>query len=157
MLVLVVIGTLAIVKHADSDTKPGDDGVALQQPNPVYTIDSVITNGTAINLAVVSLAYKYGLDENSFQMFSEAIVSLASCESTFNTKAYNPKDTDGLPAYGLLQYKWTTFYTYAKKYGIDNPNIWDPNQQLELTLLMLRDGLKHQWGCAKGAVFKKLK
>lgn len=45
--------------------------------------------------------------------------ALEWCESKGRPEALNPKDKDGTPSYGLLQFKPGTFNTYAKLYGID--------------------------------------
>ena len=43
---------------------------------------------------------------------------LVQCESTGNPNAVNPKDLDGTPSYGLLQFKKGTLYNYLLKYKI---------------------------------------
>lgn len=75
------------------------------------------------------------------------LLQVAKCESTFNPKAFNPKDTDGLPAYGLFQFKMKTFMTYAKKAGIEHPDIWSSDQQAQVAAYMFKTGEKRQWGC----------
>lgn len=44
--------------------------------------------------------------------------ALRKCESGGNDKALNPKDLDGTPSHGRYQFKDTTFYGFAKQYGI---------------------------------------
>lgn len=46
------------------------------------------------------------------------LAALVQCESGGNPKAINPKDRDGTPSYGLLQFKPSTFRAFAKAYGI---------------------------------------
>ena len=79
-------------------------------------------------------------------MFPE-IKSVAMCESGINSKALNPKDTDGLPAKGLLQFKDKTFYKWAKLAGIKNPDIWNPIQQIILYRWADENDLSNHWGC----------
>lgn len=43
---------------------------------------------------------------------------LRKCESGGNDTALNPKDLDGTPSHGRYQFKDTTFYGFAKQYGI---------------------------------------
>ena len=86
------------------------------------------------------------------RMFPD-IVSVARCESgnknnpLGNPKALNPKDSDGLPAKGLLQFKDKTFYSWAKLIGISKPNIWDPIQQIVLYRWADENDLLNHWGC----------
>lgn len=85
-------------------------------------------------------------------MFPE-IRSVVFCESgnknnpLGNPKALNPKDTDGLPAKGLLQFKDKTFYSWAKLAGIEKPDIWNPIQQIVLYRWADEQGLSWHWGC----------
>ena len=76
----------------------------------------------------------------------EKMLRVAQCESSMNPKAYNPRDVDGLPAYGLFQFKKTTFEYYASLAGIENPDIWSAKDQAQTTAYMLSIG-KDQWGC----------
>lgn len=78
---------------------------------------------------------------------AEPLIRVARCESTLNAKAYNPKDVDGLPAYGLFQFKKSTFDSYSKKAGIATPDIWDEDQQAQVAAYMFSTGQKKQWGC----------
>lgn len=76
----------------------------------------------------------------------EKMIRVAKCESTFNPKAYNPKDVDGRPKYGLYQFDRDTFNFYAPKSGIEKLDIWDAQQQAHTTAYMLSIK-KDQWGC----------
>lgn len=44
--------------------------------------------------------------------------NLELCESNGNPLAVNPKDRDGTPSYGAFQFKPSTLWYYAAKYGI---------------------------------------
>ncbi len=44
--------------------------------------------------------------------------ALEWCESGGNPKAYNPKDRDNTPSYGLLQFKPSTFYYFEQRYEL---------------------------------------
>ena len=86
------------------------------------------------------------------------IREVSFCESRINDKALNPKDTDGLPAYGLLQFKKNTFYKWAKLAEIDEPDIWNPWQQIILYRWAKENDLLGHWGCyrtlSKNSIFK---
>ena len=73
---------------------------------------------------------------------------IAKCESQFNPLAWNKSDPNG-GSRGPLQFQEKTFYGFAKKYNIDNPDIWNPYQQVNLFVYMVRDGLKSHWSCTK--------
>ena len=66
-----------------------------------------------------------------------------------NPKALNPKDSDGLPAKGLLQFKDKTFYGWAKLVGIEKPDIWNPIQQIVVFRWAEDNNLLGHWGCLK--------
>jgi hypothetical protein len=102
-----------------------------------------------INLAIVSFFPQYGIDWKLYPSISDVVYRLGVCESRWYANAYNPKDVDGRPKYGALQYDWKTFYGAAKKYHIQHPNIWNIRQQIEIAVLMIRDGQAAQWGCYK--------
>lgn len=65
---------------------------------------------------------------------------LVQCESRGNPRAINPKDRDGTPSYGLLQFKPSTFASYARAYGMaSTSNFMDPEAQRAIVLRMMRD------------------
>lgn len=98
---------------------------------------------------------QYGTGQ--YGVLYSAMVRLVQCESAFNQVAYNPKDSDGLPAIGLLQFKQATFYQFANKYGVKDAWVWNPLQQIRVATLMIRDGYAHLWGCSRIAGFDRLK
>lgn len=66
-------------------------------------------------------------------------VNIAVCESGLNPKAKNEKDTDGLPAFGLYQFKETTFKNAGGK------DIWDWKEQTQITMRMLKNNKWKSW------------
>jgi len=79
--------------------------------------------------------------------------SLLNClireESSGDPDAYNPKDVDGRPKYGLLQFDSGTFDDYCvKKYKLEN-DLWNPEVQKECCQLMIDNGLAYHWGTLK--------
>jgi hypothetical protein len=74
---------------------------------------------------------------------------LIECESKWNPNAINPKDRDGTPSYGLLQFKPGTLYSEAKRYGIlediergEIMNlIYDPQVQIDVAIEMIKHNL----------------
>lgn len=94
-----------------------------------------------IQALIVSYATQYGVSANY-------LLSVASCESSYNPQAYNPLDSDGLPAHGLYQYKLGTWYYFGKLSGLPHDNIWDAEQQIALTAWAFSTGKARHWGCA---------
>jgi len=76
------------------------------------------------------------------------ICCLIDCESGGNPNAWNKKDPNG-GSKGILQFQEPTFYQYAKEVGIENPDIWSAEQQIETANYMLSKGLLHQWTCGE--------
>ena len=64
---------------------------------------------------------------------------LIICESSGNPEAINPKDKDGTPSYGLLQFKPSTFTGYRKQYGLPEAELMDPEAQKETVRHMMQD------------------
>ena len=68
------------------------------------------------------------------------LAKLVSCESLGDPAAVNPKDRDGTPSYGLLQFKPSTFAMFSRAYGIGDPSDYmDPKAQKAIVLRMMRD------------------
>lgn len=81
------------------------------------------------------------------------LLSLEKCESSGNPKAINPKDKDGTPSYGLLQFKPATLAMYQKRYGIKG-QLMDPATQVAVAVEMIKDADAINWkrefpGCVK--------
>ena len=66
------------------------------------------------------------------------LADLIACESQGNPKAINPKDRDGTPSYGLLQFKPSTFEMFSKAYGIEG-ELMDPEAQKAIVVRMMDD------------------
>lgn len=84
--------------------------------------------------------------------FDKVLECLIRLESSGNPKAYNPKDTDGLPAIGLLQFKAGTFKMFCvDRYGFED-DIWNPNIQTFCAKRMIENGLVWHWGTASQCI-----
>jgi len=66
------------------------------------------------------------------------LAELISCESRGNPEAINPKDRDGTPSYGLMQFKPSTFEMFKKAYGIEG-ELMDPEAQKAIVRRMMDD------------------
>lgn len=64
--------------------------------------------------------------------------ALIQCESNGRPEAVNPKDRDGTPSYGLLQFKPSTFDFFKKAYGIEG-ELMDPEAQKAIVIRMMDD------------------
>lgn len=76
------------------------------------------------------------------------MITMALCESGLNIKAFNGSDPHG-GAHGVFQYLKPTFYGFAKEFGFADPDIWNPEQQMELTAWMVSEGKARHWVCAR--------
>jgi len=82
-------------------------------------------------------------------VYGSLISCLSSYESQGNPKAFNPKDTDGYPKYGLLQFHKPTFQEFCvKKYNYRN-DIWDEEIQRLCADRMIQEGYAGYWGTLK--------
>lgn len=68
-------------------------------------------------------------------------------ESRGNTAAINPKDSDGTPSYGCLQFKPGTFDRFSQLYGIATTSIMScPEQRAIVTQMIITHvNLKQQF------------
>ena len=64
------------------------------------------------------------------------VLEIAACESNFNPRALNPKDTDGRPKYGLYQFDRSTFV---------GEDIWDWKAQVEQATGLMAKGFWRKW------------
>ena len=90
------------------------------------------------------LLYKtdYLIAKNDF-----VLQKVIECESGGDIWAYNPKDVDGYPKYGLLQMHLPTFISWAEAANIENADVWNPEQQIEVYRYAAKNGLLRSWGC----------
>lgn len=82
------------------------------------------------------------------------ILCLIECESGGDPYAWNKKDPNG-GSKGILQFQEPTFYQYAKEVGIRNPDIWNPEQQIEVATYLLSENKQYLWTCARKCNIKK--
>ena len=82
------------------------------------------------------------------------IRDLIACESSGNPNAKNLKDVHydlkgnkSIGSFGILQFSKNTFYEYAEKAKVRNPNINNPEQQIRVAEYMISIGLGNRWSC----------
>ena len=103
---------------------------------PVYAAST-----TTLTTTIETIANKYEINP-------EKVIELANCESTMSPTAWNKSDPKG-GAKGLFQYLQPTWDFYTSKFGIDNPDIWNSDQQIEVTSRLLAMGKSSLWTCAR--------
>ncbi len=69
--------------------------------------------------------------------------ALEWCESRGTPTAINPKDRDGTPSYGILQFKPSTLALFEKKYGITGSLMCAGTQEAIVEQMILQGGI--QW------------
>jgi len=84
----------------------------------------------------------------SGDLIDKGILCLIECESEGNPDAWNKKDPNG-GSKGILQFQEPTFYHYAKEVGIKNPDIWNPEQQIEVATYLFSENKQYLWTCAQ--------
>lgn len=76
------------------------------------------------------------------------LYNLAKCESNLNPEALNPKDSNGLPSRGLLQFQSETWIAWTSELDPKRHwNIWSPKDQIEVATFALIHRRGHHWGC----------
>ena len=81
--------------------------------------------------------------------FNPIIECLIRYESSENPKAFNKRDVDGLPKFGLLQFGRRTFKEFCvDRYGLHN-DIWSVSSQKTCAHRMIQDGYGRRWGTWK--------
>lgn len=84
--------------------------------------------------------------EQELSLDSE-LKALAGCESTLDEKAFNPKDIDGEPKYGVFQYDADTWIWFQVEMGIEPTlNIYSGDDQLLVTRWAMKNGKASHWG-----------
>lgn len=115
---------------AESETYEGAlmiPSSVFYKANPIYTPDNPQSLGTISEFDV------------------RVIECMVKKESGGNPEAYNPEDTDGYPAYGLLQFKTFTFKEFCvDRYGYPD-DIWNPDIQYACAKKMIKDNYGYHW------------
>ena len=76
------------------------------------------------------------------------LYNLAKCESGLNPLAVNPRDSNGLPSLGLMQYQTETWKMFTKAMDFQG-DIMNPYDQLIVTQWAWANNLQNHWGCWK--------
>lgn len=111
----------------------------LLVPQFTYADIRPLTEKEVLLAIIHTKATQYNVDK-------ESIIKTLQCESRFNIDAYNPKDSDGLPAIGISQFKEKTFYNFAKQMGLQ-ADIENPVDQIDVMTWAFSKGYARHWGC----------
>lgn len=84
-------------------------------------------------------AVRYGIHASSLKR-------VAKCESGYNKDAINTNDPNG-GSKGILQFQSKTFYQNAAILKIENPDIWNTDQQIQVAAYLFSKGEASQWTC----------
>lgn len=90
---------------------------------------------TDLNQMIIEKCQKYGCDANK-------MLKVVKCES-------GGRNVTGIGGHiGPFQFTNRTFYAFAAKYGVNNPDIWNVTDQVEVATQMFAQGLgKQHWSC----------
>ena len=81
---------------------------------------------------------KYLIPTSTAQRIKEVI----ACESSWDSNAVGQTGE-----IGLAQFKKITFNQWKNYYGLSELNIYDPESQIKLMVLMFGDGQQKNWSC----------
>lgn len=105
-----------------------------------------------VGALIFALGYLYGEHIDTAQSAAPAgpqltdrqatwLDALIWCESKAVPSAVNPKDRDGTPSYGYLQFKPSTLAYFEQKYGITGPLMSSTTQKEIVTQMILQGGV----------------
>ena len=114
----------------------------VQAPKILYpNLDSLVISQNCL-VGIVNPVYIRPITYGSL------IDCLIKCESGNNPYAWNKKDPRG-GSKGILQFQKPTFYYYAEKIGITNPDIWNVEQQMIVADYIISQGKLYLWTCGE--------
>ena len=110
--------------------------LGIGAPSPALAQINIPYSTSTAPLIIKAAAAHYGAN-------ADQLLNTAYYESSFENA---PKhwDISGY-SYGEFQFHYSTFYTYAKKMGLANPDITNPIQQAEVAAYMFSLGQQRQW------------
>ena len=133
IIVLLVLGMLFVV-YAQQKPFIATTELFYEQPRVPYRPE-IIVLGTIVDVST-------NISEINIVDTMNCMIEL---ESGGNHNAINPEDTDGLPAYGLLQFKRGTFNQFCvNEYGYPD-DIWDYGIQYLCASRMINSGNGWHW------------
>ena len=116
-----------------------DNTPLLPKNTARYAIEAPKTSFLSIDEYAQKAAIDSGLDPKKFQ-------NLITCESHWKEDAAG----DNNRSFGILQFQKETFARFSKKYDLDLLDISDSYDQIDLAVLMIRDGYEASWkNCAR--------
>jgi len=121
--------------------------IAVQGSNPEIVLSKPpqIAKSDSIPNRMKLLIKKYS---NLYGVSKDEMYRVMFCESRGDPFAWNKNDPNN-GSKGLFQYQDRTFYYYAGKIGIENPDIWDIEQQIKLTAWLFSQNKQSLWSCWK--------
>lgn len=112
-------------------------------PSPVQNTASVLEAPKTAFISTEDYAEKAADDAN---IDTIKFKKLISCESVWKEDAAGDNGT----SFGILQFKDPTFELFNKKYKFEGRDIMNPQHQIDLAALMIRDGYIRHWkNCGK--------
>lgn len=117
---------------------------AINPATPLYVSEDA--PGTPFALEApktpyLSLAIYAELAAHDANISASKFKALIACESVWHETALGDNGT----SIGILQFKDDTFAHFNKKYNFANRTIQNPQHQIDLATLMIRDGYLFHW------------
>jgi len=88
-----------------------------------------------------------------YNVSHKQLLTVAKCESQLNPKAHNKNDPNG-GSRGIFQFQTSTFNRYSSILKIEEPDIWNSEQQIKVAAYMFSKGQQKQWTCYRN-IYKK--
>ncbi|GAB4143200.1 MAG: hypothetical protein OHK0017_00260 [Patescibacteria group bacterium] len=110
--------------------------VATQAPAPIVVPVSSSVNRDDARTMIDYYAQMYGVNPDK-------LFRVMMCESGGRSNAKNKSSS----ASGIMQFMPRTFYANAARVGIPNPDLWNPEHQIQTAAWMFSIGQERQWSC----------
>ena len=129
---------ITIVNRADGNEAENRDNGNSEVDEPVGSIE----------ISDCYTAVDYWTKELGIEGQVPLIKKIVKAESNNNSQAKNPNST----ASSCSQFLWSTWHSQGLKYWGDdfyNKNIWNPSDNVELMVRMIRDGGLSHWSASE--------
>jgi soluble lytic murein transglycosylase-like protein len=109
--------------------------VTVEQPEGFLIDTDIKLSKDEIIALIRDYSIKYNVDP-------ERSIRIAKCESGFNPLAVNATGHTG-----LFQFNLRTFKANAKRLSLENPDVFNPEHNIQIATWMFSQNQYWQWGC----------
>lgn len=131
------------IQHAGA---PLEYTAEIAQAQEVVEAPKEVQIVTEIDWTKERVSQEVDKQAKAFHTFADKMHTTIDCESQYNVRAHNKSDPYG-GAFGVAQFLTPTFNKYAPLAGVENPDIHNPEHQLQTMAYMFSIGEAKQWTC----------